>query len=248
MSSKDDFFIGYQKAPAIDRRWFLLAAPALVAGAAGMGSVLSGAQSHPGHGSWDLDNITRIAGTLVRDPYAALIIPTAEGGQQRVLLVSEGKSSPLGNIDQCLGDQVEIAGNLLLRDGNRMLSIPPILCQTPTGSAAQLAPTPNVSIGAVTLTGMIIDTKCFFGAMRPGMGKVHKGCATLCIKGGIPAGVYAKDDEGRETIAVLTTLDSSVMPDSILPLVADRVQMSGQMTVRDGLSYLAVDPTKIERV
>ena len=40
-------------------------------------------------------------------------------------------------------------------------------------------------LGAVTLTGEIVDSKCFLGVMNPGNLKPHKACAIRCISGGI---------------------------------------------------------------
>jgi hypothetical protein len=35
--------------------------------------------------------------------------------------------------------------------------------------------------------GEVVDAKCYLGAMKPGDGKSHKACATLCVTNGIPA-------------------------------------------------------------
>ncbi len=43
----------------------------------------------------------------------------------------------------------------------------------------------------VTVTGEVIDTACFFS--REKRGKKHKGCAQMCIDGGIPAGIVTDD-------------------------------------------------------
>jgi nitrite reductase/ring-hydroxylating ferredoxin subunit len=41
--------------------------------------------------------------------------------------------------------------------------------------------------------GPLGDPKCFARAMKPGDGKTHKGCAVLCLRGGIPAVFVAAD-------------------------------------------------------
>jgi len=54
---------------------------------------------------------------------------------------------------------------------------------------ARMAADPMSPSGAdepVTYVGEIIDPKCWLGAMKPGSGLVHKACAELCIRGGIP--------------------------------------------------------------
>jgi len=40
--------------------------------------------------------------------------------------------------------------------------------------------------GEFDLVGEIVDSKCYFGNMNPGNGKVHRDCAVRCMSGGIP--------------------------------------------------------------
>jgi len=40
--------------------------------------------------------------------------------------------------------------------------------------------------------GEILDAQCFIEIMNPGYGRSHRGCATLCIRGGLP--VYFSAD------------------------------------------------------
>ena len=47
-------------------------------------------------------------------------------------------------------------------------------------------PAESVGGGPVTVSGEIVDSKCFLGVMVPGAGKTHKECASLCLRGGIP--------------------------------------------------------------
>lgn len=45
---------------------------------------------------------------------------------------------------------------------------------------------PPRPLGRVTLLGEIVDSKCYLGAMKPRCGRTHRGCAILCLKGGVP--------------------------------------------------------------
>ncbi len=63
-----------------------------------------------------------------------------------------------------------------------------------------------MDLGAVTLTGEIVDTKCHLGVMNPGEGKVHRDCAVRCISGGAPP-VSGADQEGDTRLLLLTGAD-----------------------------------------
>ena len=62
---------------------------------------------------------------------------------------------------------------------------------------ARAALLPVADLGTVTLTGEIVDTKCHFGVMKAGEGKVHRECAVRCISGGAPPGFLARDRSGE---------------------------------------------------
>jgi hypothetical protein len=93
---------------------------------------------------------------------------------------------------------------------------------------AAIAPTP-VSLGRTRLAGAIMDTKCFFGVMRPGRGRAHKACASLCIRGGIPPSFWARRADGRESVLLMTDEMGGPLGEDILPLVADPVETEGEI-------------------
>jgi hypothetical protein len=51
-------------------------------------------------------------------------------------------------------------------------------------------------LGAFTLVGEIVDSKCYLGIMNPGETNPHRECAALCIRGGIPPLIIAHDADG----------------------------------------------------
>ena len=99
------------------------------------------------------------------------------------------------------------------------------------GDAARSVP--RVSLGEHTLDGQIIDPKCYFGAMKPGEGKVHKACATLCIAGGIPPMFMTTDDAGERVYYLLVNAGGDgIIGDelqALLPYVADPVAITGDV-------------------
>jgi hypothetical protein len=85
-----------------------------------------------------------------------------------------------------------------------------------------------------------MDSKCFFGVMRPARGKTHKACASLCIRGGIPPSFWARTKDGREAVMLMTDADGGALGEDILPLVADPVEAEGEIVrIGDILQFRA---------
>src|SRR5262249_668401 len=81
----------------------------------------------------------------------------------------------------------------------------------------------------VTLRGELIDPKCYLGAMKPGSGKTHKACASLCIAGGIPPMLVTRGPDRRETFYLLTTSEGGPAGSMVLPFVGDPVEITGRL-------------------
>jgi len=102
-------------------------------------------------------------------------------------------------------------------------------------------------LGTVRLAGEILDTKCWFGAMRPSRGKPHKACAALCIRHGIPPALFARDGAGRETLLILT--DGGARHDAaLLPFVGEPVEITGAARRAGNLLYLDASVNMIRRL
>src|SRR5207302_1569532 len=95
-----------------------------------------------------------------------------------------------------------------------------------TGASAEVE---SVDLGAVQFTGEIVDTKCYFGVMNPGNGKVHRDCAARCLSGGVPPGFLVRDTAGR----VETLLLGNWRRD-LLAHVAEPVTLGGRLVRRAG--------------
>jgi hypothetical protein len=88
--------------------------------------------------------------------------------------------------------------------------------------------------------------------MKPGDGKTHKACATLCIRGGIPP-MFASPQPGGQTRQYLIVkangepLDSTTL-EAILPYVADPVEVTGTVELQAGRWLLRLNPADIRRL
>jgi hypothetical protein len=157
------------------------------------------------------------------------------------LLVAPGKHGAAELVRGLDARTVRFKGSLIYRDGARMIEALPATMQA---SAAPPVPaTPPVELGAHTLAGEIVDSKCYLGVMNPGSGKVHRDCAARCISGGIPPAFVVKDASGVSKTLVLSGFGRQA-----LDYVAEPVRMSGRLLRSDSMLIFEADPASIRRL
>ncbi len=94
----------------------------------------------------------------------------------------------------------------------------------------------------VTLTGEVIDVKCFVTGMQGGMGEDHKQCAIDCIKGGLPVGIF--DQKTDRLYLVVPKAGMMGANEELLPYVAQKVKLTGTIAEKGGQKVLIY--TKVE--
>ncbi len=242
---EEDFFIGWSKVPSADRRFLLAAVPALAMVSGGLGWAIASQLDDPGAGSWQTSWTHTLTGELLRDPYPMIRSIDAQGNVMTTLLVAMGKCTSSLDIAMQAGGIHTATGVLIERRGRHMLEVPFDVGEWLSPAPADFS-VPDVTVETVsediTLQGMIMDTKCFFGVMRPGRGKTHKACASLCIRGGIPPSFWAKTKEGREVVMLLTDEVGNPVSDQILPLVAEAVEARGKVVRQGAWLHFRVSP------
>ena len=249
-----DMFIGWAKAPAVDRRFLLGALPLGLAAAGGISWQIAKELDDPGAGAWHTGATHKVTGVLTAKPYPMLRIEDASAplGMRSILIVAEGKCTSALSLEAVDGQMVTVSGVLIQRKNRQMLEVPILLEKwlekASVRPAAALTKVTEKPLGPVTLSGSIMDSKCFFGVMRPGRGRTHKACASLCIRGGIPPSFWARDARGRETVLLMTTQDGAPMPMDILPLVADAVSVSGQVVRVGDMLHLRANADAYQRI
>ena len=178
----NEFYVGYVAQAPRDLSRFIrravICAVALVLVAA---AVLVFAQQPFTPSRFEFGQTRTFDGQVALTPYPALITAT-----DRYLLVAPGKH---GLANQRPG-RVRLTGSLIERPGNRMIEV-----FSASTDAGPITSGEEVVLGPVSLAGEIADTKCHFGVMNPGSGKVHRDCAVRCISGGIPPGLLVRDRE-----------------------------------------------------
>ncbi len=186
--------------------------------------------SHTNDGGAAAAQTVSLAGTLIENPEAAMLevhaieLPGAPAaapattGQATTGPGSRGRAAPFGLL---------VAG------------------ETPTSqqTAGRLEARADAATAAApvhTLVGEIVDTKCYLGAMKPGRGKPHRGCASLCIRGGIPAALLVRTEDTRRDLVHLVDTSGQPLGQELLSWVGEPVAVAGQLRRADARLFLAV--------
>lgn len=180
--SDSGFYVGYLPMPRRHKRAVIASVVALVIVMLGVGGWVSASQGGGGEGVWDTGTPVTWEGVLVTEPYPMLM----QDDGSVVLIVEASKIGAQERFFGMGGERVELTGWRLERGDRRMIEMEP-------GDGSVRVLEQNAGTGMVMvmgdeveLPGEILDSKCYMGAMKPGSGKGHKACATLCIDGGIP--------------------------------------------------------------
>jgi len=234
----DEFYVGYEpKAPPAMARRLSWIVAALAVLAVSLAVVLIYGQAPFADSRFDFGHYQPYEGTLYQWPYPVLV---ANG--QHYLLVNPGKYGlSAKGMD---GKSVHLRGALIARGPDQMLEIE--AGSLHSMGEARAAPA-MVNLGTVTLAGEIVDTKCHFGVMNPGEGKVHRDCAVRCISGGIPPGFWVHDADGMSRVLLLVGSDGRALGREVLDYVAEPIRVNGQL-VRTGTAWvLKAEPREFQR-
>ena len=247
----DGFFVGWADTPEADRRFFLRAGLGLTAAAGGIGLGLAALQRAPGPGRWDPDAVREWRGIVTAEPYAMLRTSDFGPLPRTALLSCLGKCGVSARIGAWAGQPVVVTGSLIQRGKHAMIAVDEVGDWIRRDEHALVNPSllfaRPTPVGEVSLVGEILDSKCWFGAMRPAEGKVHKACAALCIRGGIPPAFFARGPNNQTALMIMTSGGRAHGPD-LLGLVADAVRIDGQVSRMGDLLLLDVPVSRIRRV
>lgn len=180
MSKEDDFFVGWAaKPPVLDRRFFIGSGIVGLAAAGWLASVLATKQDAVGPGTWDQGTILTWRGKITSDPYPMLRTRDTDGTIKTALLGCMGKCAVRPRIDAMGTQTVEVQGSAIRRGAHLMIATQDDGSWISQAEADEpgdidLAFPAAKRFGTIDLKGMIVDSKCWFGAMRPSEGKVHK--------------------------------------------------------------------------
>jgi hypothetical protein len=212
----NEFYVGYLPIPPGVKRFAQRIVAALGAVAAGVAILLVFEQSPFAPASFEYRDYHDFEGVLVTNPYPALVAP----GGTPWLLAGPGKRgfTPPSSLD---GRVVRLRGERIVNGTDRMLEVD-------GGAVSDAGPghvPAEINLGPTELTGEIVDSKCYFGVMNPGRGKVHRDCAARCISGGIPPALLVRDASGLTATVLIANFRRE-----LLEQVAEPFTLRGRLT------------------
>ena len=248
-----EFFVGYLPTMTKGLRRFVSERVAVLLVAVGMlVFVLPVLHGEYHHARSNFRDVREFDGLLLAEPAPhVVVIRPGETGQQafsRYVLVGRGKSGPKIDVAGLDGKYVRVRGSLIYRDGGTMIAVKGAEEISPPSTSANTEPLGGEPLGTYTLQGEIVDSKCYFGTMRPGNTAVHRQCTVRCIAGGIPPVFLVRDESGNTMSFLLVDSDGSTMNDRVLSMVADPLEIKGEVVRLDNLFVLKADPKQYRRL
>ncbi len=208
----------------------------LVVLAAGVGLGLALLLEPFDEGVFEYGLIRDYEGKLLVDPHPRLL--AADGPAEGYLLVGRGKHGL--ELDEAPGElwpsppsrEIELSGTLIQNEEAAMLEVHSLTLpnrQAAGDEGEERTAERRVVAHADRIVGEIVDTKCYLGAMKPGRGKPHRECASLCIRGGIPAALLVRTKNGERRLVHLASFGRPVGKEA-LEFVGQPVEATGLLT------------------
>lgn len=218
----DDFYIGYETpVPAVARPRVFGAVGAGLALIVILAVVVVSSQRPFADSEFAFGTFTEHTGVIRFAPH-----PVLDAGQRRELLVAPGKHGADDLVRAFAGQAVTLAATEIRRGDMRMLEVRQdsvrVLATPPSDDLTSLAP-----LGDRTLMGEILDGKCYLGVMNPGEGTVHRDCATVCLRGGIPPLLAVSTPDRRTAVFHLEGPDGEAVGTRYAHLAGRPVRVTG---------------------
>jgi nitrite reductase/ring-hydroxylating ferredoxin subunit len=250
-SETDEFFVGYLPVPPRLARFARGVAIAIVVAFGAMAALLASAQRPLGKGEFDFAVESTWRGLLTTSPVPGIWPQGDSAGAATPLtgvffpLVGEGKHGAPEVMLAAAHQLVELRGHRIERFGQQMVETTGVLPASVASPPATPAP---VSLGRARLRGEIVDSKCYYGVMKPAAGKSHRDCAVRCISGGAPPAFVVRSPDERVVVLLLVGADGASIARDVLDLVAEPVEIDGEVSRVGDRLVLAADPASIRRI
>ena len=199
-------------------------------------------------------NHKTFAGVLRLAPYPHLVVPRPGNvGEQpqfsTYYLVAPWKfgldREAIAPLD---GKSISLKGTLIYRGNQTMIETKPEWISASTNDERRArSDAPFQQLGKQTLIGEIVDSKCFLGVMNPGQLTPHRACAIRCISGGVPPVLLVRQKEGPAIYLVLVSAEGKPVNKDVLGLVAEPVEITGEIERQGELFILKADPATYRR-
>ncbi|MBO6792502.1 MAG: hypothetical protein JJ895_01235 [Balneolaceae bacterium] len=257
--SKKDFYIGWQDEMPESTAKFLKKLVTIVGVlVVGLVIVIVTFQRSFNDHVFEFGSQTEVTGVYIAEPYPMLQITHANLAidAESVLLVGFGKfgaSEIMNEIEAENGildlQEITLKGTLIYGDGVALLELTDQGDSFVRKSGNFRQPlVHDKSNSRISLTGEILDPKCYFGVMKPGEGKIHKSCAIRCLSGGMPPVLRVWDSSSNTYNYYLLSGKNGVEINSeLLPFVGEMITFEGVVYTQLNWNVLEIDPKKITR-
>jgi hypothetical protein len=257
-----EFYIGWQpEAPQSFAKHIYKALIVLAVVVIAAAMVLSLQQKKFSTANFEFGQLTEVKGIYQKYPVPSLKVITKQdafGNLSYITLplVGYGKFGAEGIIAELEKEsntsfdkkEVTFRGTLIYNDGKTLLQIDkhdhPMINAAVAGQ--QLKPVVK-ELGALTLTGEILDPKCYFGVMKPGHGKAHRDCAIRCMAGGISPVFYVRNEKGVADYYLIVGPDGEKINERLKNYVAEPVSLNAKAVQYDDWVVLYVNKKSIKR-
>ena len=216
--------------------------------------VLAISQHLIGASVFEWGTVKKFSGVLKLQPYPHLLVsrPGATGTQlgfSTYYLVAPFKfgldREKFSALD---GKNVSLQGTLIYRGNQTMVETLPDSIKAAGQQSPSLPGTETIGLGRQTLVGEIVDSKCFLGVMNPGQLLPHRACAIRCISGGVPPVLLVRQKDGPAIYLLLVSAEGKPVNKQVLEMVAEPVEITGEVERQGELLILRADPTMYRRV
>jgi hypothetical protein len=225
----DDFYIGYlEKTSPSLRQWTRRVVLALGLLVVGLAALFASRQTPAEPGTFEFGIQRTFEGVIHESPLPMLQSVSSNGVTTHYLLVGAGKYGLPAYARGHDGQRVRFHGSLIQKGDNVMVELNDEKSFTPLGPAASDNAPGREVVGEISITGELVDTKCYFGVMRPATGKIHRACAVRCLSGGVPPGLLVR--QGSESAVVILLAGPNGRPLSYeVEWAARRVRATGKL-------------------
>jgi hypothetical protein len=250
----DEFYIGWQpRATTSVSRPVRRVIVCLLLAALLVPALLAIAQRTIGAAVFEWGDEKHFSGIFRAWPYPHLLVVRPNGLGKPVTFSSYFLVAPLkyGLSPEVLapfdGKFVTLQGALIYRGNQTMIEVSSESIAVDKSKSMAWRLPQAIPLGQQTLTGEIVDSKCYFGAMNPGQLAPHRVCAIICIRGGIPPVLVVSQTNGPPLYLLLASAAGKPVNQQVLGYVAEPVEITGQVESQDGLLVLCADPESYRR-
>ncbi len=249
-----EFYVGYFPIPKTYKKFLLVTVSIIGVFFILLGVLVAREQVQPKNGTgWspNANGAIVVQGVISKFPYDLLRFKESKKSPvQTAILTSMTKTSIQNRIKGKYNQALDLKGVMIRQHGRFVFSVldGEENIKTSNFNPLDFYPLKTENIGTVHLKGEIVDPKCYIGAMKPGGGKVHKSCAVLCIRGGIPPMFVTRNKLSNETYYLLTDKNGGPLVEDIVAYVGDPISITGFVKKHDDMLFLRLDVESIKRL